>query len=211
MDLIVMRHGVTELNTRHVLQGGGDTALSAWGERQAEEVGGMLHRLGLHFDTVYTSPLRRAVRTAEIVTGRPADSFHVDGRLREISFGPYEGRTFDSLEPEVQRFFFDPESGTPAGIEPVQHVVERTGAFLSELLASPPEGTVLVVMHGVSMRGLFAAAAGGEAVRPWEVPVANCEAFRYRPETRRFVSLVRPVENASQELKWEEEKEKKRV
>ena len=65
--IYIIRHGQTEMNKAGRLQGRRDVPLNENGEKQAEEAAGILS--GIEFDHVFSSPLTRAVRTAEIVTG----------------------------------------------------------------------------------------------------------------------------------------------
>ena len=101
--IYIIRHGKTELNKAKVLQGRSDFPLNEEGVRQAEEAAA---RLGdVAFAHVYSSPLIRAVQTAEIVAPqiRPV----IDERLIEMDYGPYEGTDLTHLSPELLTFFSD--------------------------------------------------------------------------------------------------------
>ena len=63
--IYIIRHGQTELNITNVLQGRSNHPLNETGIRQAEEAAERLKDIS--FDVVYSSPLIRAVRTAEII------------------------------------------------------------------------------------------------------------------------------------------------
>ena len=56
---------------------------------QAENVAGWFRKNGISFEKVYSSPLRRAVETAGIISG--SDAVETDERLIEMDYGPYEG------------------------------------------------------------------------------------------------------------------------
>ena len=64
--LYIIRHGQTELNTKMLMQGRSDYPLNETGLAQAEESAGRLAAMGVKIDKVYTSPLKRAVRTARL-------------------------------------------------------------------------------------------------------------------------------------------------
>lgn len=68
--IYIVRHGQTEKNKANVLQGRSDVPLNEAGRQQAEEVRDRFREAGISFDLVYTSPLIRAVQTAEIIAGR---------------------------------------------------------------------------------------------------------------------------------------------
>jgi len=89
--LYLVRHGETDWNAEGRLLSSTDRPLSVRGEQQAAALADDL--AGVRWDRAYSSPLVRARRTAEVVlAARPdAPALVVDGRLREMDFGPYEG------------------------------------------------------------------------------------------------------------------------
>ena len=86
--LYIMRHGRTDWNVRHKLQGRTDIPLNDEGRMMAVEAG--KRYVDIHFDVCYSSPLERAKETAEIfLKGRNVPVF-TDDRLVEMGFGVYE-------------------------------------------------------------------------------------------------------------------------
>ena len=67
--IYIVRHGQTQLNRKSVLQGRSDHPLNDVGREQAKSVGDAFRDAGIVFDRVYTSPLGRAVETAELIAG----------------------------------------------------------------------------------------------------------------------------------------------
>ena len=129
--IYIIRHGKTELNKNNVLQGRSNCPLNEKGVRQAEEAAKMLRQRGVTFDYVFTSPLIRAVQTAEIVA--PGVKAVTDERLIEMDYGPYEGAGLKNLAPEVLTFFSDfINNPAPEGMEQLSSVVRRAGEFLEE-------------------------------------------------------------------------------
>ena len=94
--LYLMRHGETELNTKGVYYGWTDCGLSEKGVKQAQKVALMLK--DIKFDTVISSPLKRAKDTAAIVSKFPPEEIVLDGRLKELNFGSWEGRHYQSIQ-----------------------------------------------------------------------------------------------------------------
>ena len=82
--IYVIRHGQTELNSRGVLQGRSDRPLNETGIAQARAAAERLR--DIRFDRVYTSPLVRAVQTAQILA--PDITPVIDARLIEMDYGP---------------------------------------------------------------------------------------------------------------------------
>ena len=92
--LYIMRHGKTEWNQQHKLQGRTDIPLNDEGRKMAEAA--HTEYLDVHFDVCYTSPLIRAKETAEIVLRDRNVPIITDDRLVEMSFGCYEGLAYYS-------------------------------------------------------------------------------------------------------------------
>ena len=89
MKLYLIRHGETDWNIVKRLQGATDIPLNENGEALARETAEGLKEIP--FDMVFTSPLKRAYRTAEIVKGNREIPLIIEERIREICFGDYEG------------------------------------------------------------------------------------------------------------------------
>lgn len=150
--IYVMRHGQTQLNRAHALQGRSNQPLNEAGEEQARTAGAMLAQRGVKFAHVFSSPLQRAVQTAQLVA--PGVPVAVDERLIEMDYGPYEGADLRNPAPEIIEFFSDfVHNPAPAGMEQLSSVVARTGAFIEELKGL--DGDVLVSTHAIAMKGIL--------------------------------------------------------
>lgn len=89
-DLYLVRHGQTELNVQNILQGWQGSPLTERGREQALTVRTAFAARGVAFDHVYSSPLGRARRTAELIIGEDRSIALVDN-LREWHLGSLEG------------------------------------------------------------------------------------------------------------------------
>ena len=89
--LFTVRHGLTELNRDKRVGGRYDAPLIEEGRRQAREANGSFD--GTHFDVVISSPLSRALETAEIIAGVRREEIVVEEGCTERSFGEMEGLT----------------------------------------------------------------------------------------------------------------------
>ena len=103
--IYIIRHGQTEQNRRGLIQGQGDYPLNDTGEQQARDARDLLKRMGISFAKIYSSPLERAMRTAELVA--PGVPIEFDGRLIEMDYGPYEGVDMKNMPEEMKVFFSD--------------------------------------------------------------------------------------------------------
>lgn len=95
--IYVIRHGQTQLNSAHALQGRSNQPLNEVGEEQAHKAGLCLAGLGITFSHAFSSPLTRAVQTARLVA--PGVPVVTDERLIEMDYGPYEGADLRSPAP----------------------------------------------------------------------------------------------------------------
>ena len=154
MELYLVRHGKTVWNKEGKLQGTADIELAEEGIQIARERGKEYLENGICFDRVFSSPLKRAYRTACLLTEGQNVNVQTDDRLREICFGSGEGQLwsvwFDKSSP-YHTFFDDPGKYVPpADGESFESVMERTRDFARSVL-EPLYGSVnriLVVGHG---------------------------------------------------------------
>ncbi|MCH1983242.1 histidine phosphatase family protein [Ruminococcus sp. OA3] len=161
MRLYVIRHGETTWNTQARLQGMSDIPLNENGISLARETGEAMR--DIPFTRIYTSPLKRAVQTAELVAGERQLPIVKEDRLKEISFGEWEGLSCSRDNYEIpsdsfEQFFRDPFQFTPPrGGESVMEVCRRTEHFMDELLheLKNEQDTVLLSTHGCTLRALM--------------------------------------------------------
>lgn len=160
MELYLVRHGETEWNKERRLQGQADVQLDEFGRKLAVETREGLKEVAL--DVCFTSPLKRARETAEIILRGRGVPIIDDDRIIEMGFAEYEGKCCAEdgweLPDSFRRFFDDPAGFQPAeGGEDFQMVKDRTGAFLDWLIQSPEyaDKKVLITTHGVALAGLM--------------------------------------------------------
>jgi broad specificity phosphatase PhoE len=178
--LLLARHGETDWNRDGRWQGHSNTRLNESGRRQAAELAEALDGV----DVLYSSDLDRARETAEIVAARLGLEVRFDRRLRERSFGAWEGLTMDDIESryaEPYRRWRAGESHGAEDAEPFEAFGARVQEFLQDVLARHPEETVLVIAHGGAIRVIHALAAGLDYIRDHRaIPsIANCVVARY--------------------------------
>ena len=101
--IYIIRHGKTELNKANVLQGRSNYPLNDEGIKQAQNAADMLK--DIQFDYVFSSPLIRAVQTAEIVV--PNKRITLYDRLIEMDYGRHEGTDLKNMPEEIRVFFSD--------------------------------------------------------------------------------------------------------
>lgn len=174
--IYIVRHGQTDLNSARVLQGRSDSPLNAEGEAQALAAGALFLERGVRFDYVYSSPLKRAIRTAELIA--PGCRIETDERLIEMDYGPYEGMDLTNPAPEVMAFFMD-FAGTPApeGMEQLSSVVARSGEFLEDIREEAASHDVIISTHAIAMKGLLEYLTPESKGSYWSKYIGNCDVY----------------------------------
>ena len=134
MKLYIIRHGETSWNVQRRLQGASDTDLNENGITLAKRTGEALKEIP--FDLCFTSPLKRAKMTAELILAGRNIPIYDDERLREISFGEWEGRDSALLPAHMlDNFFHHTEVyEPPKGGESIREICTRTKDFFQELI-----------------------------------------------------------------------------
>jgi broad specificity phosphatase PhoE len=178
--LLLVRHGETDWNRDGRWQGHSDTPLNDAGREQARELAAELGDV----DVMYSSDLARARETAEILAEPNGLEVQLDPRLRERSFGAWEGMTAAEIEVEFadeHARWMAGEAPGAADAEPFADFGARVEEFVEDVLADHPGETVLIVGHGGSIRVIHALAQGLDYVRDHRlIPgVANCTVARY--------------------------------
>jgi broad specificity phosphatase PhoE len=179
--LLLVRHGETDWNRDGRWQGGSDTSLNDLGREQAQA---LAEQLDGSIDVVYSSDLARARETAEIVAAKLGLEVRVDARLRERSFGSWEGLTTSEIEDRFADSHRRWREGVGAGADDAETFEDfsaRVNDFLADVLRLHPGENVLVISHGGSIRVIHALAAGVDYVRDHRlIPgVPNCAMARY--------------------------------
>jgi broad specificity phosphatase PhoE len=145
MDTLIylIRHGVTDWNYAGRVQGRSDIPLAPEGERQAEAAAERL--AGEPCDAIYSSPLRRAYQTAQIISRRIGHRHVItDSRLVERDMGEAEGM----LDVDLPRLWPGVPWNRIPGMEPVERLAARAHDALREIAARHPGGRVICVTHG---------------------------------------------------------------
>ena len=188
-----VRHCEAEGNTRGVLQGRSDCDVSGNSAKQLELVS--LRLRNVPFAAFYSSPLKRAYKTAQAI-----DRYHnleiiKDKRLIEIDMGDWEGRSWADIEkesPAILRVWNeDPgEFQAPNG-ESVRGVCDRIWAA-AQAVARENEGkTVCVVSHGCAIRTFLCRALGKPLSAMNEIPWCDNTAVSVVEFENRAARVVR--------------------
>jgi len=149
----LIRHGQTDWNLAGRYQGQSDVPLNEAGRDQAYELAYQLQSQS--FKAIYSSDLKRANETAEII----ATSLHLpvmlEPRLREINQGEWEGQLVDAIKVRYAELWqlrtVNPSNVCPPGGETVGEVAKRVVEALDDIARACPNTNVLIVTHGFAL------------------------------------------------------------
>ncbi len=186
--ILLARHGETDWNRELRFQGHADPPLNETGRRQARELAKRL--AGERLDAVYSSPLRRARETADIVAERLGLAVEVDEGLCEVDVGSWSGLTRAEIEerfPEAFRRWIDHGPGWEDG-ESYEEMAVRVVAALGRISRRHRGGRVLMVTHGGPIRAAQAHILGlsFHEARRQGPSLHNCSLFVLGVESRTF-------------------------
>jgi probable phosphoglycerate mutase len=161
----LVRHGATQLTAENRFSGAVGVELSDEGRWQAARLGERLRSEGLHAG--YSSPLSRALDTAQMVAGESGLAIQARDGLREISHGRWEGLTRAEVEAqfvgEYGAWEADPFTFAPEGGESGVAVLARALPVIREIVTRHPGERVLVVSHKATIRLLLCSLLGIDA------------------------------------------------
>lgn len=180
-----VRHGETKWNKERLFQGATDVPLDDTGRDQARGAGLRLKNKGISIKKVYSSPLDRAIETAEIITGIDRSDFSIDERIKEMFFGELEGTDYDVVKAREKELFENPKNYVNCepkkGVETYDSIVGRAGDFISFLKSKEkeyaPSDSILVQTHGACMRALLINLRNTDLSEFWNIKVGNCQFF----------------------------------
>jgi len=133
-----VRHGQTDWNTIHKCQGHTDIELNNVGISQANSLKEKLKNI--RFDLIFSSPLKRALQTAKIITNQ---KIIIDDRLIERNNGLLEGQTNVNWK-EIQSI---PGHENKYKLETIASMQKRIFDFFDEILEKYPNKNILIVSH----------------------------------------------------------------
>jgi len=157
-NIFLVRHGETEWNQLHRLQGNKNSPLTANGIKQAHEVKKLIQQFNI--DKAYVSPLKRAKDTIEILLEDSDLEAVTATDLREINLGPWEGKTQDEtalLFPEEHLAFWQkPDEFNLVGAETYKELQNRMVTTIESIFISEKNKNILVVSHWIAIKVVLA-------------------------------------------------------
>jgi broad specificity phosphatase PhoE len=173
--IYLIRHGQTVWNAEGRFQGQTDSVLSDLGHRQAARLAGVLARVPL--SAIYSSPLSRARRTAEVIANPHGLPVVEVADLREIGMGVWEGLTAAEITqrfgPVLEPRRRNPEWVAPQGGETLTDVRARSMRAMLAIAARHAGTTVAVVAHGAVIKTVILTALDAPLTSYWRIRQEN--------------------------------------
>lgn len=170
LEIYLTRHGETEWNVVRRMQGQGDSPLTELGIKQAKWLAARLENKDIAY--VYSSPLKRATDTADIINYVLQASIVIDDRLKEINVGPWQGKEVDEILEEMPKmynnFWHHPDKFHLEGVEPFEKVQERAAEFIEMILKRHASGRILIVAHAIVLTAMLNYLQGRDVHHFWE-------------------------------------------
>lgn len=178
MKIMLVRHGETYWNASGKIQGRSDIELSPTGIEQAKILAEFCPFEKV--DAVYSSDLKRAKMTAEILAEKFGLSVQLVPELREVSFGDWEGNNFDNLqktEPEnVEKFFKRPDDLKIPNGETFAELQARAMVGLKKIIAAhanDENSQIIIGAHGAINRAILCAILDIPLRKIWAISQFN--------------------------------------
>ncbi len=150
MKIYVMRHGETEQNVKKVVQGITDSELTEDGIKQIEKMRGIISEKKI--TRIISSPLKRAYRTAEIISNGLLP-INKDDRLIERDWGLMEQVPICQVDRiRCWNYYLNIKENS---IEPIQDFMERIREFLWEIKMKYQDENILIVSHSAVSRAIY--------------------------------------------------------
>ena len=204
-QIILVRHGETEWNAQEIFRGRIDIELNETGIRQAELLAKYLSQVEL--EAICSSPLGRALKTAEVIAGY--HNLHVDTspRLMDFDYGEWQGQPHQEVKERYKELYAEwinspHQVKMPAG-ESLDDVRRRAADVVNSIITQY-EGTVALVSHRVVNKVLICALLGLDNSHFWKIKQDICGITTFTYENGRFIlirhndtSFLKPIQKAA--------------
>lgn len=168
-EVFLCRHGRTQLNAAGLLRGRLDPDLDATGRAEARSLA--QHLAPARITRVVTSPLLRALHTAEAIAALTGAPVETDIRLIDRDFGDFAGRTAHDVLSRYGSYDSAP------GVEKLASLRDRANAVFAELAIEP--GPIAVITHDAVMRLLAEELRWSQAPAEFRPSAGGCVQLRH--------------------------------
>lgn len=184
----MVRHGETEWNVTKIFRGRIDIELSQTGMKQAELLAEYLSDTKV--DAIYSSPLKRALQTAEVIARYHRLSVEITPALLDFHFGRWQGLSRQEVKDKYKVLYAEwlknPHQVQIPDGEKLDDVRKRALGVIESIIAKH-EGAVILVSHRVVNKVLICALLGLDNSHFWNIAQDTCGITLFTYENNRFV------------------------
>jgi len=187
-EIMLVRHGETGWNLKEIFRGRIDIELNETGIKQAELLADYLS--GLKIDAIYSSPLKRAVKTAEMMASYHKLDVEIASGLIDFNYGKWQGLSHQKVKDKYKELYAEwinhpDQVKIPAG-ESLDDVRQRAMGVVTKVIAEH-EGIVALVSHRVVNKVLICALLGLDNSHFWNIRLDTCGITTFVYENERFI------------------------
>jgi len=199
--IILVRHGETKWNVEEIFRGRIDIELNETGIRQAELLAEYLGDSMIN--AIYSSPLKRALKTAEIIARHHDVSVEIAPDLIDFDYGEWQGLSHQTVRDKYTELYAEWDKyphrvKMPTG-ESLDDVRRRVLSLIDKVIAKC-EGTIILVSHRVVNKVLICALLALDNSHFWNIRLDTCGITTFIYENGRFVltkhnktSFLKPI------------------
>jgi broad specificity phosphatase PhoE len=188
IEIILVRHGETAENAREIFRGRLDVELNQTGKRQAQLLSTYFR--SLHVEAVYSSPLKRALHTAQCIARHHGLDVQIVQELVDFDYGKWQGLTHQQVKrthPELyDKWTKSPQRVKMPGGERLSEVSRRVGLAIKKVLK---HNRCILVSHRVPLKVLICSLLKLPNSHFWNIKIdlAGITTFEYDPTSNRFI------------------------
>ena len=187
-EVILARHGETAWNVGEIFRGRIDVELNETGQKQAELLAEYLsHR---QLQAIYSSPLKRALKTAETIAGYHKLDVEIAPGLVDFDYGDWQGLPHQEVKDKYRELYQEwasrPERVKIPSGESLEDVRVRALEVVNMAVAGH-QGTVVLVSHRVVNKVLICALLGLDNSHFWNIRQETCGITTFTHENDQFI------------------------
>ncbi|MDD5339073.1 MAG: histidine phosphatase family protein [Dehalococcoidales bacterium] len=189
LEIIIVRHGETAFNAAETFRGRADVPLNETGLKQAALVGEYLANEKV--DVVYSSPLQRALQTADAIAAPHNLKVSITENLNDIDCGEWEGKTLAEVKEKYEEVYQDwvdtPEQVKLPGGDSLEDVRNRAWPFVKDAVTRARSGRIVMVSHRAVNKVLVCALLGLDNSYFWNFKLDTASLCRFAFDGNRTV------------------------
>ncbi|MCR4394441.1 MAG: histidine phosphatase family protein [Dehalococcoidales bacterium] len=186
--IILIRHGDTDWNVEEIFRGRVDVELNENGIKQAQLLAKYLEDVPVK--EIYTSPLKRALKTAEIIAGPHNANIIPSNELIDFDYGEWQGLSHDKVKNQYKTLYEEwlksPQLVRMPKGESLDDVRKRAVSLINQVIVRH-QGIIALVSHRVILKVIICALLGLDNSYFWNIRVDTCGITIFNYEMGRFI------------------------